>query len=74
MRYRCLTCESSVITLGRLRGFRMADHQCPCGGDLAKGSGRGDLPTQYAKPRDLVKGEDPRGLKRSHRHAIPRQG
>ena len=47
----CVVCGRSIQNPGKLRGFRLADHTCPCGGAIQRGRGTDPyLPHAYAVP------------------------
>jgi hypothetical protein len=74
MTSHCTVCRSSVSHFGRARGFRLSEHQCPCGGALAKGRGDDDKPGLMVVRRPAVPtSAGDRGLKRSHRRPQARE-
>lgn len=67
MRFRCTACPQNCTPPGKLRGFRLRDHVCPCGGALARGT-NADGPTVSAvplAPEQRGVPEERLGLKRS---------
>jgi hypothetical protein len=69
MRYRCTACPNNCTPPGKLRGFKLRDHACPCGGTLARGT-NADGPWAHAVPLTLEQrvAVEERGLKRSSGH------
>lgn len=41
MRFRCVSCSNNCTPPGKLRGFKLRDHACPCGGELRRGTNAG---------------------------------
>jgi hypothetical protein len=52
VRFRCVVCSNNCTPPGKLRGFKLRDHTCPCGGRLARGTNP-DGPWAHAVPLTL---------------------
>jgi hypothetical protein len=67
VRFRCSACPNNCTPPGKLRGFKLRDHSCPCGGELRKGTNAGgaEVPAMPLKLQERAVADARLGMKRS---------
>jgi hypothetical protein len=67
MRFRCTACPNNCTPPGKLRGFKLRDHTCPCGGALGRGSNAtgAEVPAVPLRPEERGIRDERLGMKRS---------